>query len=141
MENGASNELAMIGNEGMAGISLFMGGETMPHQAVAVMPGYAYRLQRKQFEQEIKRIGGQRSGALHGILLRYIQAVITHITQLAVCNRHHKIDQQLCRWLLMILDRQNDNEITVTQQSISTVLGVRREGIKLRQQGNYSKRA
>jgi CRP-like cAMP-binding protein len=140
MENGSSSELAMIGNEGMVGISLFMGGETMPHQAVAVMPGYAYRLRRKQFELEIKRIGGQRSGALHSILLRYIQALITHITQLAVCNRHHTIDQQLCRWLLMILDRQNDSEITITQQLISTILGVRREGIteaagKLQQAG------
>jgi CRP-like cAMP-binding protein len=140
MENGASSELAMIGNEGIVGISLFMGGETMPHQALVVMPGFAYRLRRKLFEQEIKRIGGERSGALHGVLLRYIQAVITHITQLAVCNRHHAIDQQICRWLLMILDRQNDTEITVTQQSISTFLGVRRKGIteaagKLQQAG------
>ncbi|AMK75753.1 MULTISPECIES: Crp/Fnr family transcriptional regulator [Methylomonas] len=139
-EDGDSSELALIGNEGMLGISLFMGGITMPHQAVVVMPGYAYRLRRSLFEQEIDRIGGQRSGALHGILLRYTQALITHMTQIAACNRHHSIEQQLCRWLLMILDRRGDNEIAITQQSIATMLGVRREGIteaagKLQQAG------
>ena len=128
-EDGASSELAMIGHEGMLGISLFMGGETMPHQTVVVMPGYAFRLRRSQFEEEIKRIGGQRSGAFYGILLRYTQALITHIAQLAVCNRYHSIEQQLCRLLLMIQDRQRDSEIAITQQSIATLLGVRREGV------------
>jgi CRP-like cAMP-binding protein len=139
-ENGASSELALIGNEGMLGISLFMGGESMPHQAVVVMPGYAYRLRRSLFEEEIERIGGQRSGALHGMLLRYTQALITHMTQIAACNRHHSIEQQFSRWLLMILDRQNGSEIAITQQSIASLLGVRREGIteaagKLQQAG------
>jgi CRP-like cAMP-binding protein len=139
-EDGASCELALIGNEGMLGISLFMGGVTMPHQAVVVIPGYAYRMRRHRFEQEVNRIGGQRSGALHSILLRYTQALITHITQLAACNRHHSVDQQLCCWLLMILDRGSDSKIAITQQSISTMLGVRREGItqaagKLQQAG------
>lgn len=139
-EDGASSELGMIGHEGMLGISLFMGGETMPHQAVVVMPGYAYRLRRHRFEQEVNRIGGQRSGALHFILLCYIQALITYVTQISACNRHHSIDQQLCRWLLQILDRQCDSEISITQQSIATILGVRREGVteaagKLQQAG------
>lgn len=139
-ENGASSELNLIGNEGMLGISLFMGGGSMPYQAVVVIPGYAYRLRRRLFEKEINRIGGQRSGALHGILLHYTQALITHMTQLAACNRHHSIEQQLPRLLLMILDRQSDSEIAITQHSIATLLGVRREGIteaagKLQQAG------
>ncbi|MCQ8116795.1 Crp/Fnr family transcriptional regulator [Methylomonas rosea] len=139
-ENGTSSELALIGNEGMLGISLFMGGESMPHQALVVMPGYAYRLRRSLFEKEIERIGGQRSGALHGMLLRYTQALITHLTQIAACNRHHSIEQQFSRWLLMILDRQSGSEIAITQQSIASLLGVRREGIteaagKLQQAG------
>lgn len=140
LKNGASCELAMVGNDGMVGVWLLMGVESMPHQAEAVIPGYAYRMQRKQFEEKIKQIGGQHSGALHGVLHCYIQATITQIAQLAVCNRHHEIDQQLCRWLLMILERQHDSEITVTQQSISNILGVRREGVteaasKLQQEG------
>ncbi len=139
-ENGAFSELGLIGNEGMLGIGLYMGVETMPHQSVVVIPGYAYRLRRSRFEEEINRIGGLHSGALHGILLRYTQTLMTYMAQIAACSRHHSIEQQLCRWLLMILDRQSASEIAITQQSIATMLGVRREGIteaagKLQQAG------
>ncbi|MDX8129917.1 Crp/Fnr family transcriptional regulator [Methylomonas sp. BW4-1] len=138
-ENGASRELALIGNEGMLGISLFMGGESIPYQALVVMPGYAYRLRRSLVDEEIGRIGGQHSG-LQGVLLRYTQALLTHMTQIAACKRHHSIEQQFSRWLLMILDRQSGSEIAITQQSIASLLGVRREGItevagKLQQAG------
>lgn len=128
-ENGASSELGLIGNEGMLGSALYLGGEIMPHQSVVVIPGYAYRLCRNRFEEEINRIGGQRSGALHGILLRYTQALIMYVVQIAACNRQHSIEQQLCRWLLMVLDRQSVCEIAIAQQSIATMLGVRRESI------------
>ncbi|MBD9363695.1 Crp/Fnr family transcriptional regulator [Methylomonas fluvii] len=139
-EHGASSELALIGNEGMLGISLFMGGESIPYQALVVTPGYAYRLRKSVFDEEIERMDGQCCGALQGLLLRYTQALLTHMTQTAACNGHHAIEQQFSRWLLMILDRQSGSEIAITQQSIASLLGVRREGIteaagKLQQAG------
>lgn len=128
-EEGTSAEVAMIGNEGMVGIALFMGGETMPNRAVVLTPGYAYRLRAELFKREFNRIGGHRSGALQHVLLRYTLVLITHMTQTAVCNQYHSVDQQLCRWLLQILDRITDNEIMITHELIANMLGVRREGI------------
>jgi len=100
MESGAPAEIAMIGNDGMIGVSLFMGGRTTPNRAVVRSAGYAYRLRAHLLIQEFSRFGGYRNGALHNLLLRYTQAMLTQIAQTAVCNRHHLVDQQLCRWLL-----------------------------------------
>ena len=124
MEDGASAEIAVVGNEGIIGVALFMGGETTPSRAVVQSAGYAYRLKGQLLKQEFNR-----SGALQHLLLRYTQALITQMAQTAVCNRHHSVDQQLCRWLLLSLDRLPSNELTMTQELIANMLGVRREGV------------
>jgi CRP-like cAMP-binding protein len=124
MENGASAEIAVIGNEGIVGVALFMGGGTMPNRAVVQSAGHAYRLRGPSLQQEFNRYG-----ALHHLLLRYIQALITQTAQTAACNRHHSEDQQLCRWLLLSLDRLPSNELTMTQELIANMLGVRRESV------------
>lgn len=124
MENGASAEIAVVGNEGIIGVALFMGGGTMPNRAVVQSGGYAYRLKRRLLIQEFKRYG-----VLLHLLLRYTQALITQMSQTAVCNRHHSIDQQLCRWLLLSLDRLPSNQLEMTQELIANMLGVRREGV------------
>lgn len=129
VENGGSAEVAVIGNDGMVGIALFMGGETMPNRAVVSSAGYAYRLNRPTFTDEFRRSGGRRSGALNQLLLRYTQAMVTQMAQTAVCNRHHSVSQQLCRWLLLNIDRSMSDELTMTQELIANMLGVRREGI------------
>ena len=124
MENGASAEIAVVGNEGIVGIALFMGGETMPSRAVVQSAGEAYRLQGHVLKQEFNR-----AGALQHLLLRYTLAMLTQMAQTAVCNRHHSVDQQLCRWLLLSLDRLPANELSMTQELIANMLGVRREGV------------
>ena len=124
MEDGASAEIAVVGNEGIVGISLFMGGETTPSRAVVQSAGHAYRLKAQLLKQEFNR-----TGPVMHLLLRYTQALITQMAQTAVCNRHHSVDQQLCRWLLLSLDRLPSNELTMTQELIANMLGVRREGV------------
>jgi CRP-like cAMP-binding protein len=124
MENGASAEFAVVGNEGMIGVALFMGGGTMPNRAVVQSAGYAYRLRGPLVKQETSR-----NGPLLSLLLRYTQALITQMAQTAVCNRHHSVDQQLCRWLLISLDRLPGNQLNMTQELIANMLGVRREGV------------
>ena len=124
MNDGAAAEIAVVGNEGMVGISLFMGGETTPSRAVVQSVGRAYRLDAAQIKIEFAR-----GGALQRLLLRYTQALITQMTQTAVCNRHHSVDQQLCRWLLLSLDRLPGDELVMTQELIANMLGVRREGV------------
>jgi len=135
MENGASAEIAVVGNEGIVGISLFMGGESTPSRAVVQSAGQGYRLQAQAIKDEFSR-----SGAVMHLLLRYTQALITQMAQTAVCNRHHSLDQQLCRWLLLSLDRLQGSELVMTQELIANMLGVRREGVtegalKLQQAG------
>lgn len=129
LEDGASAEVAGVGNEGIIGVALFMGGGTMPNRALVQCAGYAYRLKCRLLKDELNRAGGRRSSALGALLLRYTQALITQISQTAVCNRHHSVEQQLCRWLLLSLDRSPSNELTLTQELIASALGVRREGI------------
>jgi CRP-like cAMP-binding protein len=124
MENGASAEIAVVGNEGLVGISLFMGGESTPSRAVVQSAGWGFRLKSKMLKEEFTQTGP----VLH-LLLRYTQALITQMAQTAVCNRHHSLDQQLCRWLLLSLDRLQDNELVMTQELIANMLGVRREGV------------
>jgi CRP-like cAMP-binding protein len=124
MENGASAEIAVVGNEGVVGISLFMGGESTPSRAVVQSAGQAFRLSAQAIRDEF-----DRSGPVMHLLLRYTQALITQMAQTAVCNRHHSVDQQLCRWLLLSLDRLQGNELGMTQELISNMLGVRREGV------------
>lgn len=124
MESGASAEAAGVGNEGMLGVSLFMGGNTTASSAVVQTAGYAYRLKRQLLKQEF-----DRAGLFQRILLRYTQALMTQMSQSAVCNRHHSIEQQLCRWLLLTLDRVPSNELIMTQELVASMLGVRREGI------------
>ena len=124
MEDGASAEIAIVGNEGILGISLFMGGETTPSRAVVQSAGHGYRLKAHLLKQEF-----QRAGPVMELLLRYTQALITQMAQTAVCNRHHSIEQQLCRWLLLSLDRLSTFELTMTQELIANMLGVRREGV------------
>ena len=124
MEDGASAEIAVIGNEGILGISLFMGGETTPSRAVVQSAGHGYRLKARLLKQEFNR-----AGPVMRLLLRYTQALITQMAQTAVCNRHHSVEQQLCRWLLLSLDRLSSNELTMTQELIANMLGVRREGV------------
>src|SRR3977135_2765895 len=124
MEDGSSAEIAVVGNEGILGISLFMGGETTPSRAVVQSAGFGYRLKAQLLKTEFNRAGP----VLH-LLLRYTQALITQMAQTAVCNRHHSLDQQLCRWLLLSLDRLQDNELMMTQELIANMLGVRREGV------------
>jgi CRP-like cAMP-binding protein len=124
MESGASAESAGVGNEGVVGISLFMGGDTTPSSAVVQTAGHAYRLESSLLLREFNR-----AGLLQNLLLRYTQALITQMTQTAVCNRHHSVEQQLCRWLLSTLDRIPSGELVMTQELIANLLGVRREGI------------
>lgn len=144
-ESGSSSEIAGVGNEGALGIALFMGGNTTPSRAIVQTAGYGYRLKARLLMQEFNRAGGRRAGAMQHLLLRYTQALITQISQTAVCNRHHSVEQQLCRWLLLTLDRLPSNELTMTQELIASMLGVRREGIteaagKLQQAGVISYR-
>jgi len=124
MEDGASAEIAIVGNEGILGISLFMGGDTTPSRAVVQAAGHAFRLKAELLKDEFGRFGP----TMH-LLLRYTQALITQMAQTAVCNRHHTVDQQLCRWLLLSLDRLQSNELSMTQELIANMLGVRREGV------------
>jgi CRP-like cAMP-binding protein len=138
MENGASAEIAVVGNEGLVGISLFMGGESTPSRAVVQSAGHGFRLKAQLMKDEF-----ERGGPVLHLLLRYTQALITQMAQTAVCNRHHTIDQQLCRWLLLSLDRLRINELAMTQELIANMLGVRREGVteaanKLQQAGLIS---
>jgi len=138
MENGASAEIAVVGNEGLVGISLFMGGESTPSRAVVQSAGLGFRLKAQLMKDEF-----ERGGPVLHLLLRYTQALITQMSQTAVCNRHHTIDQQLCRWLLLSLDRLRANELAMTQELIANMLGVRREGVteaalKLQQAGLIS---
>ncbi|AOZ49118.1 Crp/Fnr family transcriptional regulator [Chromobacterium vaccinii] len=135
MGNGASAEIAVVGNEGMVGMALFMGGESTTNRAIVQSAGKVYRLQASRFKEEINR-----HSELLQLMLRYTQALITQMAQTAVCNRHHTIDQQLCRWLLLSLDRLPSNHLTMTQELIANMLGVRREGVteaacKLQKQG------
>ncbi len=124
MEDGSSAEIAVVGYEGVVGIALFMGGETTPSRAVVQSAGYAYRLKASLLKDEF-----ERGGPLQYLLLRYTQALITQMAQTAVCNRHHSVEQQLCRWLLLSLDRLPSNELVMTQELIANMLGVRREGV------------
>ncbi|MFY9317236.1 MAG: Crp/Fnr family transcriptional regulator [Burkholderiales bacterium] len=124
MEDGASAEIAVVGNEGILGISLFMGGETTPSRAVVQSAGYGYRMKAQVLKQEFNR-----AGPVMHLLLRYTQALITQMAQTAVCNRHHSVEQQLCRWLLLSLDRLTTDELSMTQELIANMLGVRREGV------------
>jgi CRP-like cAMP-binding protein len=124
MENGASAEIAVTGNEGLIGVSLFMGGGSTPSRAIVQSAGHAYRLGSEVLKREF-----ERGRHLQHLLLRYTQALITQMAQTAVCNRHHTVEQQLCRWLLLSLDRLSSNEIHMTQELIANMLGVRREGV------------
>jgi len=123
LENGASAEIAVVGYEGLVGIALFMGGNSTPSRGVVQSAGYGFRLKAQVIKEEFKR-----PPVLH-LLLRYTQALITQMAQTAVCNRHHSLDQQLCRWLLLSLDRLQGNELVMTQELIANMLGVRREGV------------
>jgi CRP-like cAMP-binding protein len=141
MEDGASAEIAVVGYEGLVGVSLFMGGETTTSRAVVQSAGHAYRLTGKHLKEAFFQ-----AGPMQRLLLRYTQALLTQMAQTAVCNRHHSIDKQLCRWLLLSLDRLSSNELTMTQELIANMLGVRREGVteaagKLQQAGliHYSR--
>lgn len=129
MEDGASAEIAGVGNEGMLGVALIMGGETMPNRAMVLCTGSAYRIKSQILMEQFNRTGGRRSGALQHLLLRYTQVMITQMSQAAVCNRHHSMKQQLCRWLLSNLDRSPSNELTLTHELIANMLGVRRESV------------
>jgi len=124
MENGASAEIAVVGNEGIVGVSLFMGGGSTPSRALVQSAGHGYRLRAHLMQDEFNKAGT----VLH-LLLRYTQALITQMAQTAVCNRHHRLEQQLCRWLLLSLDRLQGNELIMTQELIANMLGVRREGV------------
>lgn len=124
MASGAGSESAGVGNEGVVGISLFLGGTTTPSSAVVQTAGHAYRLDRRLLMQEFNR-----AGLMQRLLLRYTQVLLTQMAQTAACNRHHTVEQQLCRWLLLTLDRSPTNELTMTQELIANMLGVRREGI------------
>lgn len=124
MHDGASAEISVVGNEGVLGVSLFMGGESTPSRAVVQSEGGAFTLPRQVLRDEFNR-----HGELMELMLRYTQALITQMAQTAVCNRHHSVDQQLCRWLLMSLDRLSSNRLLMTQELIANMLGVRREGV------------
>jgi CRP-like cAMP-binding protein len=124
MENGASAEIAVVGNEGLVGVSLFMGGGSTPSRAVVQSAGHGFRLKAKAMKDEF-----DKGGPVLHLLLRYTQALITQMAQTAVCNRHHTLDQQLCRWLLLSLDRLEGSELVMTQELIANMLGVRREGV------------
>jgi CRP-like cAMP-binding protein len=124
LEDGASAEISVVGNEGIVGVSLFMGGETTPSRAIVQSAGFAFRLPGQFLKDEF-----HRNGSMQLLLLRYTQALLTQMAQTAVCNRHHSVDQQLCRWLLLSLDRLSSNTLTMTQELIANMLGVRREGV------------
>jgi len=124
MEDGATAEIGAVGREGIVGVSCFMGGDTMQSRSIVQSGGYAYRMKAQTLKEEFQRVG-----ALQRILLRYTQALLTQMAQTAVCNRHHSVDQQLCRWLLGSLDRLSSNELSITQELIAHTLGVRREGV------------
>jgi CRP-like cAMP-binding protein len=124
MEDGASAEIAVVGNEGLIGVALFMGGETTTNRAIVQSAGCAYRLAGQRLKDEF-----HRNGQMQILLLRYTQSLLTQMAQTAVCNRHHSVDQQLCRWLLLSIDRLSANELTMTQELIADMLGVRREGV------------
>jgi len=124
LADGASAEISVVGNEGLIGIALFMGGETTPSRAIVQSAGHAYRLIGQLLKDEF-----HRNGPMQILLLRYTQALITQMALTAVCNRHHSVDQQLCRWLLLSLDRLSSNQLTMTQELIANMLGVRREGV------------
>jgi CRP-like cAMP-binding protein len=124
MESGASAEISVVGHEGLVGVALFMGGESTSSRAVVQSSGHAYRLKSNKLKEEFNR-----HGRLLELMLRYTQSLITQMSQTAVCNRHHSIEQQLCRWLLLSLDRLPDNHLTMTQELIANMLGVRREGV------------
>ena len=124
LEDGSSAEIAIVGNEGLVGISLFMGGDTTPSRAVVQSAGHAYRMEGKFIRDEFIL-----AGPVQQLFLRYTQAMLTQMAQTAVCNRHHSVDQQLCRWLLMSLDRLPSNDLTMTHELIANMLGVRREGV------------
>ncbi|MES2295522.1 MAG: Crp/Fnr family transcriptional regulator [Pseudomonadota bacterium] len=124
LENGSSADIAGVGNEGMFGVSHIMGGKSTPSRAVVQSSGHAYRMRPAVLMAEF-----QRAGPVMGLLLRYTQALLTHMSQTAVCNRHHTVEQQLCRWLLLTLDRLPGMELTITQELIANMLGVRREGV------------
>jgi CRP-like cAMP-binding protein len=124
MENGSSAEISVVGNEGLIGVSLFMGGESTPSRAIVQSGGVAYRLLGQRIKDEFNK-----HGELLQLMLRYTQALITQMAQTAVCNRHHSIDQQLCRWLLLSLDRLDGNQLNMTQELIANMLGVCREGV------------
>src|ERR1700732_3486593 len=124
LEDGASAEISVVGNEGLIGIALFMGGETTPSRAIVQSGGHAYQLIGQRLKDEF-----HRNGQMQILLLRYTQALITQMAQTAVCNRHHSVDQQLCRWLLLSLDRLSSNQLSMTQELIANMLGVRREGV------------
>lgn len=135
LEDGGSSEIAGIGNEGVLGTTLFMGGDTTPYRAIIQTGGYGYRLKSRILMEEFNR-----AEHMQRLLLRYTQALITQMSQTAVCNRHHSVEQQLCRWLLLTLDRLPSNELTMTQELIASMLGVRRESVteaarKLQEQG------
>lgn len=135
MENGASAEISVVGNEGLVGVTVFMGGGSTPSRAIVQSGGHGYRLPGARLKDEFNR-----HGEMMLLLLRYTQALITQMAQTAVCNRHHSIDQQLCRWLLLSLDRLQSNQLVMTQELIANMLGVRREGVteaagKLQKQG------
>lgn len=138
MENGESTAILVVGNEGLLGISLLMGGESTPNRSLVQSAGYAYRLPKPKVKEEFNR-----HGQLLMLMLRYTQSLITQVSQTAVCNRHHAIDQQLCRWLLLSMDRLTHNHLTMTQEFIGSMLGGRREAVnlaasKLQQQGAIS---
>jgi CRP-like cAMP-binding protein len=124
MEDGASAEIAVVGNEGLVGVALFMGGGSTPSRAVVQSAGLGFRLRSATMKEEF-----DRAGPVMHLLLRYTQALITQMAQTAVCNRHHSLDQQLCRWLLLSLDRLQGNDLVMTQELIANMLGVRREGV------------
>ncbi len=124
LENGGSSEIAGVGNEGVLGVSLFMGGDSTPSRAIVQTGGFGYRLPAHLLMEEF-----DRAGPVMRLLLRYTQALLTQMAQTAVCNRHHTVEQQLCRWLLLTLDRLGSNELTMTQELIANMLGVRREGV------------
>ena len=124
LADGASAEISVVGNEGLIGIALFMGGETTPSRAIVQSAGFAYRLEGQLLKDEF-----HRNGEMQLLLLRYTQALITQMAQTAVCNRHHSVDQQLCRWLLLSLDRLTSNQLDMTHELIANMLGVRREGV------------
>ena len=127
--DGASFEIVGVGNEGVIGTSLFMGGNGPPSRAIVYTGGYGYRLKARVLMEEFDRAGGRRAGVMQHVLLRYTQALITQISQTTVCNLHHSLEQHLCRWLLLTLDRLPSNELILTQELIANILGVRREGV------------